>query len=87
MKIVPKKDSGVMKERGYKNEIQDSLQGMNSETTYLEQAKKKNSHQSLILLRLSRIPNGGSGLLYGLAKDCSAELLIVPSGWRTARDD
>ena len=54
--------------------------------TYLEQAKKKNSHQRLILSRLRRIPNGSTCLPQCFPEDASTQLLVIASGRRTPRD-
>lgn len=57
-----------------------------SETTYLEQAKKKNSHQRLILPRLRRIAYGGTCLPQCFPEDGPTKLLVIASSWGTSRD-
>ena len=57
-----------------------------SEMTYLEQAKEKNSHQGLVLLRLRWISNGRTCLPQRFPEDGSAQLLVIASRRRTSRD-
>ena len=66
-----------VREDSHDEKIADTRQ--ESEATYLEQAKKKNSHQRLILSRFRRIPNGGTCLPQRFPKDGSTKLLVIPS--------
>ena len=52
-----------------------------SRRTYLEQAKKKHSHQRLILHRFGRISDSRARLLDRFPKDCPAKLLVIASSW------